>query len=122
MESAGEMALATKARRKANLHQTRSFIAEQLFCPFDATFKDILIRCKAQAFLEHSTKWCVLSSAMCASSRTVTARPRFASTYSMIFRALLYVKPPLGRPFAREEAVEYPHKSIDAISIASVST
>src|SRR5215467_10733996 len=54
MESAGEMALATKARRKANLHQTRSFIAEQLFCPFDATFKDILIRCKAQAFLEHS--------------------------------------------------------------------
>src|SRR5215831_10091657 len=48
MESAGEMALATKARRKANLHQTRSFIAEQLFCPFDATFKDILIRCKAR--------------------------------------------------------------------------
>src|SRR5215470_12932942 len=54
MESAREMALATKARRQANLRQVRGLIVKQLFCPFDAAFKDILIRCKAQAFLEHS--------------------------------------------------------------------
>jgi hypothetical protein len=42
--------------------------------------------------------------------------------YSMIRRALLCVQAPLGRPFALAEAVEYPHKSIEAMSIASVST
>jgi len=54
MESASEMALATKARRQANLRQVRRLILEQLFCSFDAACKQILIRCKAQAFLEHS--------------------------------------------------------------------
>ena len=39
MESASEMALATKARGQANLRQVRRLIMEQLFCPFDTAFK-----------------------------------------------------------------------------------